>query len=86
MKINPVYEKNENQPCLGREQQFDSLKQVDTVLLCGVEAHVCVHATARDFISRAFQVFFTTISCLFEANPLEEENLCLTMNERGKLW
>ena len=40
------------------EQEFDSLKQVDTVLLCGVEAHVCVHATARDFISRGFQVLF----------------------------
>ena len=37
------------------------LNQVDTVLLCGVEAHVCVHATACDFINRAFQVFITAI-------------------------
>ena len=25
-------------------------------MLCGVEAHVCVHATAVDFINRGFQV------------------------------
>ena len=24
-------------------------------MLCGVEAHVCVHATTVDFISRGFQ-------------------------------
>ena len=26
-------------------------------MLCGVETHVCVHATTVDFISRGFQVY-----------------------------
>ena len=29
---------------------------VDTVLLCGVEAHVCVQATAIDFLQMGFNV------------------------------
>lgn len=41
-------------------QIIDQLKtkhpQVDTVILCGVEAHVCIQATTIDFLERSFSV------------------------------
>ena len=37
--------------------------QVDTVILCGVEAHVCIHATAVDFLHRNFSVHVVVDCC-----------------------
>ena len=33
-----------------------TIVQVDSLILCGVEAHVCVQATAMDFIERGLTV------------------------------
>ena len=33
-----------------------SIPTVDTVVLCGVETHVCIQATALDFMERGFSV------------------------------
>ena len=38
------------------EEKLETLK-VNTVVLCGIETHVCVVATCIDLIARGFQVF-----------------------------
>lgn len=41
------------------EQQLEALrieKHIDTVILCGVETHVCILATCIDLIHRGFNV------------------------------
>ena len=37
------------------EEKLETLK-VNTVVLCGIETHVCVVATCIDLIARGFQV------------------------------
>ena len=43
--------------------KLSSFPAVDTVLLCGVETHVCIHATAMDFIERGFAVHVLVDCC-----------------------
>ncbi|CAH8627317.1 unnamed protein product [Dicrocoelium dendriticum] len=38
-------------------------KQIDSVLLCGIEAHVCVHATALDLKERGADVHCVVDAC-----------------------
>eukprot|EP00090_Calanus_glacialis_P016868 TRINITY_DN26404_c0_g1_i1.p1 TRINITY_DN26404_c0_g1~~TRINITY_DN26404_c0_g1_i1.p1 ORF type:complete len:133 (-),score=38.86 TRINITY_DN26404_c0_g1_i1:83-445(-) len=37
--------------------------KVDTVILCGVEAHVCIQATTVDFLERSFSVHVVVDCC-----------------------
>jgi isochorismate hydrolase len=48
--------------CAGSEVFLDRLKEIgrNQVILCGIETHVCVYQTARDLVSRGYQVALAT--------------------------
>ena len=54
------------------DKRLDELKtsnEVDTVILCGIETHVCIVATCIDLIHRGFNVIFISLS-RFYIKPL----------------
>jgi len=44
--------------CLGAEDLFDQLKRnnIEQVIVCGIESHVCVQQTVLDLLANGFQV------------------------------
>ncbi|ODM97568.1 Isochorismatase domain-containing protein 2, mitochondrial [Orchesella cincta] len=44
-------------------EDLKSKPNVDSILLCGIEAHVCIQQTAIDLRARGFQVFVIVDAC-----------------------
>ena len=40
-----------------------SSRDIDTVILCGIETHVCILATVIDLKHRGFNVRFSIVPC-----------------------
>jgi nicotinamidase-related amidase len=52
------------------------------VILCGVEAHVCVNQTAHDLIARGLQVHLV-LDCILSRSPEDREAGILRMRQAG---
>jgi nicotinamidase-related amidase len=48
--------------CCGNESFLDELKRINRkqVIVCGIEAHVCVYQTCRDLFDLGYEVFLLT--------------------------
>ena len=70
--------------CFGCNQIFQKFKQsgISKVLLCGIEAHICVLQTALDLISNDYQVFLA-VDAIGSRNRIDYEFALRRMESVG---
>ena len=63
--------------CCGDEQFVSRLSALDRrqVLLCGIEAHICIYQTARDLLGRGHEV--TVLADAVSSRTLENRRIAL---------
>lgn len=77
-----LYEKNVFS-CCGTTEFTDRLKKnCDTVLLCGIESHICVYQTARDLLEKGFNVELITDG-ISSRSELDTETALKRLNDMG---
>lgn len=59
----PVFDKTKFSMCLPPVQEIIKDKEIKSVILCGIEAHVCVQQTALDLIESGMDVHVVVDAC-----------------------
>ncbi|XP_047474898.1 isochorismatase domain-containing protein 2-like [Penaeus chinensis] len=59
----PVFDKTKFSMCLPPIQEIIKNKEIKSVILCGIEAHVCVQQTALDLIESGMDVHVVVDAC-----------------------
>lgn len=55
---------------------LDSTKEIKQIILCGMEAHICVLQTARDLIARGYDVIVASDSVISRENENKQNAIC----------
>ncbi|XP_037777178.1 isochorismatase domain-containing protein 2-like isoform X1 [Penaeus monodon] len=59
----PVFDKTKFSMCLPPIEEIIKSKEIKSVILCGIEAHVCVQQTALDLIESGMDVHVVVDAC-----------------------
>jgi nicotinamidase-related amidase len=70
--------------CLGAQDLFEQLrrKNVEQVIVCGIETHVCVQQTVLDLLANNFQVY-VPVNCVSSRSKIDYKTAINKMAKHG---